>query len=614
MSKFRWKLSGAACAALCWALGSSAASAQPVRHVPEIGVDTAGTYLTRNQEFNGLGWEFPAFRDALNELGVSFLVDHYLEIHTDGTHENNYAQTVADFQSLAGYLQSDGKEVLWNLEGANWRESDEYVPGENLYEPEAGLHYLKVPKDLMAALQKIPEIKGVCYDEIEHMQLNNNRFIGKGATGDVPAFADTTALNLPEAYALMVEKLKTLKAYYGSFGKLSVAENVWPVTQHIFARAGWTISPKIMKEGWTPVPLAMALGAGVEYQQAGCDVWLNPDLWFCGHYPGHSTEELRSSLLAGHWIGASRVYVENLDYVNIKNPQHDPEAAKNFDYSKALQGKHHRDAHNSWGSLVFFNSRDKFTLTPYGEVLKWYTHEYKDRHPVPYTWRDARGKVAIVRFPDSCWGQKGSFFRDHLLGSKVSPSTPATEAWFSIWNQLSLGTIPKEGVSFHCKGVKYQYGPRFFCPAPPVMVFDHRVGNEHPDFDFRGAEVVFLTGVSITPETMAAVKQHVEKSGATAILLSSLAPDGFESSSRFFTVDSFEDPRVQAALKPVLPPEDEMQFLFGATEVVFRKIDRDRIQVFVDGKAVSPVIESDSCTSLGPDGTELIGCEDVLTH
>jgi hypothetical protein len=583
-------------------------------HIPLIGVDTAGTYLARNPEFGGKGWEFPAFRDALNELGVDFLNDHYLAIHTYGTHEENYANTVEDIRALANFLQSEGMDYIWNLEAANWRVSDEYVPGENLYEPEAGLHYLKVPKDLMAQLQAVPEITGVCYDEIEHMQLNNNRFIKKGATGDIPAFADTVALKLPEAYALWVEKLQALKAHYDAYGKVTVAENVWPVTQHIFARAGWTVSPKIMKESWTPVPLAMGLGAAVQYEQNGCDFWLNPDLWFCGHYPGHSTEELRSSLLLGHWSGASRVYVENLDYVNVIGAIHDPKAAKNFDYSTAEQGKHHRDAHDTLGSLVFFDSAEKYTLTPYGETLKWYTQNYKDQHPVPYTWRDARCKVAIVRFPDSSWGQSNmGFFNDHLLGSKIEHSTPATEAWFSIWNQITLGTIPRQGLSFHVDAVKYKLGPRFFCPAPPTLVFDHRVGNELPEFDFRGAEVIFLTGVQVTAETMKAVENYVECSGATAILLSSLAPAGFTSSERFFTVETFDDPRVQQALAPVLPPEDEMQFLFGKHEVVAKKIDRDRIQMFVDGQAVSPIVESDSHTSL-LNGRELIGCEDTLEH
>lgn len=584
--------------------------AGPVQHIPKVGVDTAGTYLTRNKNYAGLGWEFPVFCDALKELGIDFLIDHYLEIHDTGTYEENYAQTVEDINGLCEYLRAAGMEYIWNTEAVNWRESSEYVSGKNLFEPEPGLHYFQMPDELCKAFSKCPNVVGVCYDEMEHMQLNNNRFMKSGATGDMPAFADTTALSLTDAYPLMLKQLKKIKFGYDKYNQRCMVENVWPVMQHIYARAGWTISPKIMKEGWTPVPLAMALGAAVEYERNGCDVWLNPDLWFCGHYPGHSTEELRSSLLLSHWTGATGICVENLDYVNIRNPEHDPEAAKNFDYSKALQGKHHRDAHGQWGSLVFFDSAEKYTLTPYGEVLKWYANDYNNQNPVPYTWRDARCKVAIVRFPDSCWGQKGSFFRDHLLGSKIEHSTAATEAWFSIWNQITLGTIPVNGISFHCKGVKYKFGPRFFCPAPPTLVFDHRVGNEHPDFDFRGAEVIFLTGVSVTPETVAAVKRYVEKSGATAIMLRSLAPSGFEPSDRFFMTDSFYDPRVSKALVPVLPPEDEMQFLFGEHEVVAKKIDRDRIQMFVDGKAVSPVVKSDSKTSL-QDGKELIGCEDL---
>jgi hypothetical protein len=581
----------------------------PVKHIPVIGVDTAGTYLTRNKTYGGMGWEYPAFRTALDDLGADFLMDHYLEIHDDGAHEENYARTVKDISKLSSYLKSSGKEYIWNAEAVNWRVSSEYVPGENLYEPEPGLHYFRMPEELLQEFSKCPKILGVCYDEMEHMQLNNNRFMKAGATGDMPGFANTVNLKLEDAYPLMVEQLKKIKARYDKYHQLCMVEDVWPVMQHIYARAGWTISPKLMKESWTPVPLAMALGAGVEYERTGCDVWLNPDLWFCGHYPGHSVEELRSSLLLGHWSGASRVYVENLDYVNITNPQHDPSAAKNFDYTKALQGKHHQDAHGSWGSLVFFKSGDEYTLTPYGAALKWYTHEYKDQHPVPYTWRDARCKVAIIRFPDSCWGQRGSSFRDDLLGSKIAHSTPATEAWFSIWNQLTLDTIPTNGISFHCKGVKYKYGPRFFCPAPPVLVFDHRIGNEQPDFDFRGARVLFLTGIQITPETLAAVQHHVEKTGAVAIVLKSLAPQGFEPSANFFTVETFDDPRVKAVLAPVLPPEDEMQFLFGDHQLVAKKIDRDRVQIVLDGVAVSPVMTPESHISVGKDGRELIGCE-----
>ena len=194
-----------------------------------------------------------------------------------------------------------------------------------------------------------------------------------------------------------------------------------------------------------------------------------------------------------------------------------------------------------------------------------------------------------MRFSDSCWGQSNSWLRDRLLGSKIEPSTPETEAWFSIWNQLTLGTIPKEGLSFHNNAAK-DLGPRVFCPAPPTLVFDHQVGNTHPNFDFRGAELLFLTGVKITPETFETVEKHLERTGAKAVLLKSLAPAGFESNDNWLVVDSFDDPAVSEWMQPILPKEDELQFLFGAYEVVFKEIGRDRIQVYVDGQAVSEVL------------------------
>jgi len=575
----------------CMMVGYSV-SAGSAGHVPGIGVDTAGVYLFRNKEFKAMGWEVPAFSSALDELGVEFLVDHYLHIHGSGSHEQNFKNTAADIQALAVWLKATGREYIWNVEDPNFVETLEYVPGENLYEPEPGQHYFKAPEELLRELQKSPNILGLCYDEMEHMLLSNSRFMKKGAIGDVPAWADTAELKLPEAYALAIEKLIEVKAYNDRFGQMSMVETIWPVMHHLFARTGWTLAPKLMKEGWTPVPLAMALGAAVEYEKTGCDFWVTPDLWSNVGYPGHSTEELRSALLAAHWVGASRVYVENLDW---DNPEKD---------------KHHRDAHGMQGSLVFFEGADKYRVTPYGEVFKWYAKDYRKQHPIPYTWRDARCKVAIVRFPDSCWGARGTFFRDRLLGSKIESSTPETEAWFSIWHQLTLGTIPKTGLSFHSRGAAGKLGPRFFCPAPPTLVFDHRVGNEHPEFDFRGAELLFLTGTEMTRETLITVNRYLQKTGAKAVLLKSLVPDGFKPNSRWLIVDSFDDPAVQKWLKPFLSPEDEMQFLFGDYEVVFKKVDRDRIRVFLDGKPVSPVVVSESRTSLGEGGKEILRCED----
>ena len=91
--------------ALCGVVGGSVFAGSG-GHVPGIGVDTAGTYLSLNRDFNAMGWEVPAFSSALDELGVEFLMDHYLWIEDSGTHAENYSKTAADIQTLAAWLKS----------------------------------------------------------------------------------------------------------------------------------------------------------------------------------------------------------------------------------------------------------------------------------------------------------------------------------------------------------------------------------------------------------------------------------------------------------------------------------------------------------------------------
>jgi hypothetical protein len=352
----------------------------------------------------------------------------------------------------------------------------------------------------------------------------------------------------------------------------------------------------------------MTLGAAIQYQNSGTDVYFNPDLWFCSHYPGHSVESLRSALVACHWLGASRIYVENLDYVNVRKAIHDPVKAKNFDYATARQGKHHPDAEGIKGSLVSYINEDDFALTVYGKAAKWYSSEYRLGHPRDYTWRDAGCKIAIVRFPDSCWGQKGTNFGDTLLGAQNLKSTPATEAWFKIWNILSKGTIPESGISFHVPEIRkaigsgpvgrdQKWGSRFFCPIPPVLVFDHRIGDEHPKFDFRGAKIVFLTGIHVTPATQQLLLNHVS-AGNICISLPELAPDEVKHASdlaskqaqvisygsgKWILTSDFSDEAVKQAVKPYLPPDDEMQYIFKNKSVVFKMVNNDphKIKVIV---------------------------------
>jgi len=548
-----------------------------IQPLPDIGVDTAGTYLWR---YGQPAWRFPAFADALKDLGAEFLNDHYPRLARGGTYQQNRKNSIRTFREYAQFLEKNDLRSVWNLEFTK-TERLEYKPGRNLLEAEPGLHYALMPAEILELCAENDRLFAVNYDELPHMQLSNNRF--RTASGDIPALVDTTGMSLPQAYQALVKKAREVKQHYDRYGIICSTEMVWPVNQHIFARAGWTLAPKLLKESWNPVMAAMGIGAAIEYADTGADLWLTPDLWFRGNYPGHSTEELKSSLLMAHWLGVDRIYVENLDFHR--------------------NGPKHADANGTFGSLVGFTGKDSYELTPYGKVFKWYAKEYRPAHRRPYSFRQARCHFAIVRFPDSCWGARGGSFRDRLLGAKDQQSTEETEAWFKIWHLLSRKTIPPNGLSFnshHMKGL----GPRFFCPMPPVLVFDHRIGDEKPDFDFRSAKVVFVTGISVTDATLQLLEDFVQR-GGICICGDNLAPDDLKKQfqekgqtsavfaagkGKWIVTSDFLDQTVRDAIEKYLPPPNQMQYQFADHELILQRIgsDNDRIEVILDGKKIAP--------------------------
>lgn len=550
--------------------------------IPAVGVSTAGVYLSR--KYRKPAWNYPVYANALKDLGAEFIDEHYYRISTGRSSEENRKNSIANLKKYLKFLKENNLSFMLSSEVANFRQRLEYKPGKNFLEPEPGLHYFKLPEELLRICSQSENFIGINYDELEHMQLSNNQFTTRSQTGDVPALVATTQMSLPQAYQALVEKASELKKYHAPYGALCSVEMVWPVMHHIFARAGWTLCPKLLKESWNPVVISMGLGAAIEYSHNGADLWFTPDLWFWGSYPGHSIEELRSALLTAHWLGTGRIYVENLDHVDTrkKRPPH-PDAR--------------------FGSLVGFSDEKTYEVTPYGRLFQWYAKQYRPKHPRPFSWKQARCRIAIVRFPDSCWGAAGGDYRDRLLGAKDQHSTPVTEAWFKIWHILTRSTIPPNGLSFNSHHIKH-WKPRFFCPAPPVLVFDHRIGDEHPNFDFCGAEVIFLTGITVTKPTQQLIEKKVSE-GLKCISLPHLVPEDIlkaytdsqqdtsvipHSRGEWIVTDDFLDTKVLDAVETCLPPEDQMQYIFGRHNLVLKRIDGDnnRIKVLLDGKEVGP--------------------------
>ena len=69
---------------------------------------------------------------------------------------------------------------------------------------------------------------------------------------------------------------------------------------------------------------------------------------------------------------------------------------------------------------------------------------------------DLRPEVAMVRFPDSCYGQtyvEDGIWDWHggLYGTPEIPSTEDTRAWFGLWNLLTCGVSGHDGITFFNK-------------------------------------------------------------------------------------------------------------------------------------------------------------------
>jgi hypothetical protein len=145
-----------------------------------------------------------------------------------------------------------------------------------------------------------------------------------------------------------------------------------------------------------------------------------------------------------------------------------------------------------------------------GEVLRGFVREYVPEHPRPYTWRDVRPTVGIIRFDDSCFD-----IRQRSLGEYPGPlfgHIPAEQAnteWFHIWNLLTHGYVRTDCLT-HNWETKLPIARSLFAPLNNAVVYDHLVTSDLID----ELDWIFLTGHRIPPATLDAVQQRVRKGAA----------------------------------------------------------------------------------------------------
>ena len=427
-----------------------------------------------------------------------------------------------------------------------------------------------------AASASAAHFEGVVFDELAHIRLLHPEFAPPDGEG---LFADPTEFqSLQEAWQGTFDGFTRLATKMRGYGAPRVvATHVWPNLLHTAARAGFTPCPKICKEFYSPVSLANGLGAALQYES---DLWVDCDMWYFQLVPGHPPQEVWSNLLLAYWLGADLVYLEGAGY-NL--------------FPAGRQGTPF--------SLVNVHQDRLYQLTPHGEMLKRFCREYLPAHPRPWTFRDIRPEVAIIRFEDGDFGQR-SWGVPGLYGSKTLVGDADTRAWLSLWNVLTRGRTGADGLAYFKIGAKgpkhdsrhhvevtpsYATDPEaaafhsFFVPLNGVVVFDDHVGYDL----LHNIPLLFLTGKQLSPETAKAARRCVEE-GAVCVAWGPLAvrcglveswtggvvvvPTG---KGRYVFTDDFAAPEAVAEYENWIAQEDEIRYRFANHTVILRRTASD---------------------------------------
>jgi hypothetical protein len=501
------------------------------------------------------------------DLGLNHLDIHLRAITRAG--DQNSLLMAQRITQIDETLRQHGMTYTLNVEAPNFSPSAEITPGVNEFDHPGGLHRWDLRMQwlravLPPAVPSPPAFQGLVYDECGHMQLSNNKFSNPPRSDfDRPFLVDTHGMDLETAYDRLVAKCRRIREEHYE-GRVPIStEQVWPDLFHIFANAGWTLGPKLLKESLSSVVISIAMGAALQYSDR-TRLWASPDLWRFMTCPGHSAESLRSALLMAYWLGLETIYVEGLDrpYTAVRHP----------------------DAVTP-GKLVYEPEGAPYQLTAYGHIVREFAREYVPAHPRPITWRDYRPRVAIVRLPDGGWGQSPPDpvaeeypSRNRLLGNKDMPLDKAASEWLYIWPILTHNAARPGAITIFNV---WTYPERldFFIPIDSVAVFDHRVEGAVLD----SVECFIVCGHALSAGTFQAIQARV-RDGATCIIARRLYKQhaSWELPGKWLLFDSSVDPRIAQKLEPFLGPPDVARFRFAHHTVEFRKGAKpDQIEVKV---------------------------------
>lgn len=481
-----------------------------------------------------------AFVDVLRELHADFYVHHLIPTETDN------GQLLADL-SVAGIDLVLGNEY-GNINGP-------YVDGTNRYD---------LPPTLLGEASAQGVLAGVLYDEPEHLQIHADQY---RKDGFLPHFGDTSGTDAEGAIARIdatvrgiVEEVRDAVSESNRPAVPVLAEHVFPLMFHTFARAGMTPAPKVMKESFQPLQLSTALGAALQYDR---ELWICADLWGpdigpwftrAPGLPGHSPAEFASALRMAYLFAPTSLFVENMDV------------------------------------LVQHRAKSGFAKTVYGEVWDEFVRSFVPANPLRWSYKEAAADVVLIHAEDSDFGRHYQPF-----GNRLATAPDSARSIFEAWNLISHGSIPAHGSSLHIPGYDFPRAeldgiPRsefplaqgaqeqtrmhgLFHAARNVVVFDEHV----EEAQLGSPELILVVGSRLPSKTLATLRARAER-GATVVIARWLTGVPWAETTQigegaWVVFDALDDDDVRAATEGRLGRADEWTQRFG--EVVVRMTPGD---------------------------------------
>jgi len=506
-----------------------------------IGLDIANDEFTSQRFFGS---------SAMDSLQLDFVIYHY---KPKGTLD----EEIEKLNKLENDFNKKNTKIILNLEVGNWnldlksKDGFEYVAQPN------GLHVFKFSPKVLSNINKSNGIWGIQYDEIEHCQINRNLSITiDHRDKELPGFAETTGMTFKEADNAIYKEAKSLVDTYKSYGfKYVIGEHVWPVLFNNFARAGITPVYKQMKENWSNVMGACAVGASLQYNQ---ELWSCLDFWYYNTYPGHTSQELWANLLFAYWFGVDKAYIE---------------------------------------SIASFSDDGTMNFNDNGKTFMRFINEYVPNHPRSYTFRDYKPEIAIVRFDDTEWGQGSNCYlyavldgqnitynwTDRLFGAYNLKTSPASEEWLKAWNTITHNEVDKRSLSWGASNIYGDRPYKCFAPMNSVAVFDNTVSKKHLD----STKLIFLCGLFISDSTLNDIKSLLQEKNLSVVSSNRFAPkelvDKYSGGTKSFKygkghwiiTDDMASKKVKDAVKPFLGNDNEIVLKFKGNKTVSFEISKD---------------------------------------